>query len=109
MKTKSFISKVRIAPYDYEVQYDDNLSAAAAVLGVCMADTLTILIDPTSARQVMWETLLHEVLHGVWTQTPLDSIYTGEQEEQIIYCMTPRIVALLQDNPELVKLLCSSP
>ena len=97
------IDKVTVAPYEYEVRYDDNLSASASVLGLCMADSLIILLDPTSAPAIMHETLLHEVLHAAWTQTALDGIYTDEQEEQIIFTLTPRIVAFLKDNPHYVE------
>jgi hypothetical protein len=97
------IRKLRIAPFDYEVVFDDKLSQTAGALGVCLSDTSIILIDPTSSRMVQVETLLHESLHGIWTQTALDKLYTEEQEEQIIFTLAPRIMGLLLDNEELVQ------
>ncbi len=99
MKTKVLL----ISPYDYRIHYDDNLSKAANVLGVCQSDDNIIIIDPTSARMVQKETLLHEAMHAMWNQTALDGIYSDEQEEQVVFTLTPRIVALLRDNPAFVK------
>ena len=102
------IRSVRISPYTYKVLSHKGLSAAAGVLGACANDELHILMDPDSPPQVYYETLLHETLHGIWNQTFLATKYSSAEEEDIIYTLTPRIVALLRDNPKLVEELMSA-
>lgn len=96
-------TEVYVAPFWYEVYYDENLRVSAGVLGACNTDQQKILMDPTQGGEVFWETLLHEMLHAAWTQTALDKTYTGEQEEEIIFTMSPRLVAILKDNPVVVR------
>lgn len=94
--------RVYVSPYLYTVVMQKDLSAAAAVLGACMPDDLKILLDPGSPGLVMWETLFHESLHAIWSQTSLEAKFPNAEQEEIIYTLTPRLVALLRDNPELV-------
>ena len=97
------IRALRIAPYKYKVMAHKGLAAAAGVLGACANDELQILMDPDSPAQVYYETLLHESLHAIWNQTFLATKYSSAEEEDIIYTITPRLVALLRDNPKLVE------
>lgn len=46
---------------------------------------------PDSVRR---ETLLHEVMHHVWAQTPLAVMFSEEQEEQVIRALSPMLYAL---------------
>lgn len=93
---------MRVAPYRYTVEMVSGLSAAASVLGAAMTDELRILLDPDSAPMVQWETLFHESLHAIWSQTHLESKLSNAEQEEIIYTLTPRIISLLRDNPRLV-------
>lgn len=101
----SRLKKLFISPFTYEVRWHEGLSAVAGVLGAANCDEAVIIMETQQAPAVAMETLLHESLHAMWTQTALDHIYTTDQEEQIIYTMSPRIVALLRDNPAFVKAL----
>jgi hypothetical protein len=97
------IEGVYVSPFSYEVKYDDQLTKNAGALGATGTDQTYIVLDPSSSRGVLMETLLHECLHAIWTQTALDKEYSDEQEEQVIYTLSPRIMALLRDNPRMVK------
>lgn len=97
------IRSLKVAPYRYKVIQHKGLSAAAGVLGACANDELHILMDPDSPPMVYAETLFHETLHAIWNQTFLATKYSSQEEEDIIYTLTPRIVALLRDNPKLVE------
>jgi hypothetical protein len=95
-------NSVMIAPFRYEVTYDNELSQKAGVLGVCQCDISHIVLDDAVSPGVLCETLLHEALHAMWNQTSLDSKYTDEQEEEVIFAMSPRIFSFIQDNREVV-------
>jgi hypothetical protein len=74
----------------------------AGVSGACDEIQTIILIDPSASLAVKQDTILHEPLHAIWGQTMLDKKYTDDEEEAVIWSLTPRIVALLRDNPDLV-------
>lgn len=99
------IRRIKVAPFFFDVKYDDKLASVAAISGAHMEDSRVILIDPTFHVSTIRDTLLHEATHALWTQTTLDRTYTEEQEEHIIWALTPRLLGLLRDNPLLVRFL----
>lgn len=99
------IERIYIAPFWYDIVYDQQLSAAAGVLGACNSDILKILMQADNPEPVMMETLFHEALHAAWTQTGLDKAYSSEQEEEVIYSLSPRMTAILKDNPAFTRRL----
>jgi hypothetical protein len=94
---------VAISPFDYRVRYEVGLSDKAGVSGLCNTDTLTIFIDGELPDALEPEVVLHEALHAIWTQTGLDKKYSDEEEEEAVWQLAPRILALLRDNPRMVK------
>ena len=103
-------SKVVIAPYEFAVRFDQQTMAAAGANGACMEDSQLILLAPNNGIGVERETLLHECLHAVWSQTFLDKKYPDDTAnspgEVIISELAPRLFALMRDNPRLVRYLC---
>ena len=97
--------RLLISPHWYEVKTDPDLSTKGGVVGTCMTDTQVILIDDQLGSTTEIETVTHEGLHGAWHQTGLAKNYTDEQEEEVIWSLTPRIIAMLRDNPEYVMWL----
>lgn len=95
---------MRVGPHVFDVRKARKL-AEAGVVGICGEDSQEVRYDPDIGPSVLRETVLHELLHAVWHQTTLDRLYTDEQEEQVLWTLAPRLLALLRDNPELVMFL----
>ncbi len=95
-------SVVRVGPHTYTITSENGLSKTAGVTGVAGTETQTILIDSQLGDSVEQETVLHELLHAAWTQTLLDRKFSDEKEEDVIWTLAPRILALLKDNRSLV-------
>ena len=96
---------VYVEPYTYEVVQDANWSAQTGNMGNCMNDMQRIIIDSSLTPQSERDTVLHELLHAIWGQTSLQKRDTEDQQEEAIWQLTPRILALLKDNPRLVEYL----
>ena len=64
--------------------------------------TLAPWVGPGQAR----DTLLHEVLHAIWSQTALDQ--DEDEQERIVRSFTPWLLQVLRDNPELVEFLLAA-
>ena len=56
---------------------------------------LTIKVRSDVAEAIWWETLLHEVIHAAWAQTPLAATFTQDQEEQAVRGLAPLLFTLL--------------
>ena len=97
--------RIRIAPHWYSVRPVKSLSQAAGILGACGSDDTEIIYDPAQAGSILRETLLHEALHAVFSQTELDRVYSDEEEERIVWSLAPRLLSLLRDNPRFVEWL----
>jgi hypothetical protein len=108
---KTYPSPIRIGSREYEVIEDEKLSEVAGVSGAAMVDTETILVDPGVGFGVARETLLHELLHCVFSASGLGAgngeskRFTTEQEEEIVWTMSPLVLSMLRDNPGLVTWL----
>lgn len=64
-----------------------------------------------AAEGTLQETLLHEIIHCVFTVVGLNHYMKpkgGSQDEYIIHSMTPTLLSTLQDNPEVMAYLVSS-
>lgn len=57
-------------------------------------ERLTIRVRSDVPLSVQRETLLHEVMHHCWSQTPLAVMFTSEQEEQVIRGLAPMLFAM---------------
>lgn len=70
---------------------------------------MTITVDPSMCRDQMADTVLHEVIHCVLEQgVEVGKISTSnveDFEEYLVRRLTPRLLAVLQDNPDLVDWL----
>ena len=100
--------KLRVGPFTVRIWADrdaESAAAAAGASGAWLGDELKILIDRRSAPLRQLATLLHEAMHGLWEDTPLDKQYTDEQEETIILTLERGLVQVLRDNPWFVDAL----
>jgi hypothetical protein len=97
--------RLTIEPFVYTVEARPEWSAATGNMGNCITDAQQIIIDAGLTDQSERDTVLHEALHAAWGQTPLKKKYEEDAEEEIIWTLTPRLLSLIQDNPELIQWL----
>lgn len=57
------------------------------------AERLQIRVRSDLPNSVRRETILHEVMHHMWAQTPLAVMFSEEQEEQVIRALSPMLYA----------------
>lgn len=103
--------EVRIGPYRYSVVLDKqaiNQTRAemkSDVAGACDFTKQIITIDPDQHADGVAEVLLHEVMHAIQ-----NTVGIGSKERivahEMIYRTAPVTLAVLRDNPELVRFLC---
>ena len=107
-KPRALPTPIRVGAHLWSVRYDNAACAAGSVTGATLHDQLEIIMqseESGNAREVVQETLLHEVFHAAWGQTPLDADYPDEAEERIIGALSPIIWSALKDSPALRKFL----
>lgn len=98
---------VTIGPFSYDVHSD---KAARQELGDLdqygATDNLQqlILVTPDGSNGARAETLLHEILHACWDQTPLRD-FDPDVEESVVAALSPLLFGVLRANPKLVKAL----
>jgi hypothetical protein len=103
-------TREKIGPFTYtlEAMTEDVRNASNAV-GACMADILKIVFADNIHPGQIKDTIVHESLHAIWKQTYLSKKYPDDdpdsEGEQIINELSPRILALILDNPKLVTYL----
>src|SRR5437868_6783998 len=98
-------SKLLIAPFTYKVLFDETLEELTGNEGNTSTSQQIIIVDSSKALDRQADTLFHEASHGIWNQTVLGNKFDSDQEELVISQMTPRYVALLRDNPWLLKFI----
>ena len=74
--------------------------------GASQHHKLVILVNPSDHPHQKADTLLHEVLHGIWFQANMNAINPttdnpGDREEITISQMTPWLTMVLAENPGL--------
>jgi hypothetical protein len=101
---------VKVGPYVYELSWDKNLTDLGAG-GMTNPDNQIIGVDPTLGGGMQRSTLVHEILHAIWKQTPLHMDYADEDKdsdgEKIIRTLEPLVFQVILENPEVVKWLRS--
>lgn len=95
--------KVRIGPFDYNVQsMPERESRDLHLSGHYSGRTLLIRVDREQADQVVIETLFHEVDHAIFDLAGVDD---KTPVEDIITRTSPLRLAVYRDNPQLVALI----
>lgn len=106
-------ARVKVGPHRYKVAISSaevNAEGAAqgnALSGCTDVPACEIWLAPGQAPTQMRDTVLHEVMHAIWSVTGLSSEHTDGFEEALIQRLTPALLELLRRNPALVKWLCS--
>lgn len=102
-------SHVTVGPHRITVRADADtgrLLREEDSRGDSRPDQLLIRLDTDRPHTAVAETLLHEVLHIVWNQTSMRSSEACRDiEEAAVQALTPWLLGVLRDNPELVAYL----
>jgi hypothetical protein len=94
--------RLRLGPFVYRVRHKANKKAFPGD-GQQDWNNLEIRVDPAQQDGCARDTLLHEVMHACYAQT---SFRGGDvDEEGIINALTPWLLGVLRDNPELIEFL----
>jgi len=98
-KIKKMPSKIKVGYFDYIVKENKDL---VTDMGQTKLDKLLIEVDTCYPDQIVKETLLHECLHAVLKDT---FIFNDEVEEKLVTMISPMLMSLIVDNPELKSYL----
>lgn len=97
-------TSIRIGPYDHKVIVKEIIpDDGSTVFGEFSSERLEITIHPSNHPHDhhIVDTLLHEILHGLFEYSGLDL----KVEERICSFLGTGLMQVIRDNPELVKWL----
>lgn len=100
---------IKVGPRVFTVSYaradvlEASYEMSGQLAGYCNKPQERIVIDKTYAPGYVRDTHLHEALHAVIHVYSLDDMI--RDEEEFVSRFTPALIALLRDNPQLVRLL----
>lgn len=85
------MTKIRVGAFEFTVDMSPQASLALAregKMGDSSLETLTIRVRGDMAKEVRRETLLHEICHMAWAQTPLAEL-GDDVEERVVRGLSP--------------------
>jgi hypothetical protein len=98
-----FPKSLRIGPYDIPVKITDIKAEEGRVLFGTYSALGSIELNPIAPNPIhAADTVLHEILHGVYGNSGLGPI---SEEEQICSALSTGLLQVLRDNPKLVAWL----
>lgn len=112
-KSPAIPATITVGPHTYAVVVDENAINARSreektdLLGQHDPINLTITLRPEQAPSTLVETLLHEVLHALLSQTGIVADIGNEEEEKAVNRLAPLLLDTLRRNPALVEFLTS--
>lgn len=92
---------IKVGPYDYQVEYVDSFPDGR--WGETEHHTLTIRLAIDQAAGQERDTVLHELLHAVWSSMDIGK---PKSEEKVVHRLSTGLLAVLRDNPDLVRYFC---
>jgi hypothetical protein len=100
---------IRVGYRDYLVEaWDYKAASASEKFGECDRNYAIIRVSPEYGEVQTARTLLHEVLHAIWTNANLPSGEGTSDEEAIVTVMSNHLAQIWRDNPEFVAFLTES-
>lgn len=70
--------------------------------GVCHNDSCRIFLDVTMPAALWMQTLMHEILHGLYANSGIGNLNTGSDfEEQYVKVLTPHLVQAIKSIKNL--------
>jgi hypothetical protein len=95
--------KIDILGKRYSVKRDDTLMDDGTASGLCKPWKCEIRVGIGLDKQQKRDTLLHEAMHGIFSETALTMDFKDDDdEERIIRRMATGLLQVLRANPELV-------
>ena len=93
-----FPTSVRIGHFDYRVEdWHPTQAALANRYGECDHMAKTIRVTRCHGDKKAAETLIHEVLHAIFTEWVIED---GDKEERIVTTLAGALCTAWRDNPE---------
>ena len=89
---------IKVGYYVYRVKFNRDLDA----IGITNTERLLIEINPEYPLQILQETLLHECLHAILSDT---FVIETKDEEKVVRAISPGLMQVLYDNPKLKAFL----
>jgi hypothetical protein len=96
---------VKVGPFKYGVHGLSQLHSITGDAGGVDHIKQEIIYHPEQADEQERDTILHELLHCLIFQTHLRKKFEEAEEEELVWTLSPRLLALLRDNPRLVQYL----
>lgn len=93
---------IKIGPYRFEVN-ERNVEWMEKNAAHGTFDTLNLQINVVTENRdkiVILDTLLHEILHGIYY---LFQLSKGDSEERVVSALSTGLLTVLIDNPEIIK------
>lgn len=104
MKLAGFPKRVKVGLHLYRLRSVKNITDSSGWLyGRTDRKKTLIEVDPTVSPSQLRDTILHEILHAIIGDQPI--ALAEDQEELVIRGITPVLLAVLRENPELVAFL----
>jgi hypothetical protein len=100
--------KVNILGKIYTITPDTIIGADNTDLasGLCQPWKCAIRVATGQHPQQERDTVLHEVMHGIFSETALTMDFKeDEDEEKIVRRLTTGLLQVLRENPELTKFI----
>lgn len=93
---------IKIGARTYKISlWEAREAQAAGARGHHWFDTGWIKIAENSDIELKANTLLHEILHGCWSQGDL----SDDEQEHTVTVLANQLTQVFQDNPEVIKYL----
>lgn len=88
-----------VIPWDEE---SNKVSGSRRSLGETHFGPSQIFVDTTGKGEETANTLLHEILHGIYH---IYNIQQGDEEERVVNTFANGMIQVFQDNPDLLTYL----
>lgn len=112
---------IKIGPHRYKVllkKHEDirlnspstvkamsNIGQHFLTYGLTDPNRMEICINKDLKLSMRQETLLHEVIHGILTETEGGVKLSTSEEEHLVQCLGFNLLQVLKDNPKFVEYL----
>lgn len=94
-------AKVRVGAWDYRIEaFSFGDGADSGKFGTCSTNQKLIQIDLHWGAKRAAATLLHEIVHAVWSEWNMEK---EDEEERIVRCVADGLSAVWRDNPEVMR------
>lgn len=106
-------SVLQIGPWPVTVIVDEaaihkaGQESRSDLMGHWSPRNLQIILRPDMPPTQEIETLLHEILHGCFSVSGLETTYPSDDEERFIAAIAPTLLDTLRRNPGLTNYLTS--